>query len=163
MGHADPVVSVLISLTIMLVAAKVGGDLFERIGQPSVLGELIFGVILGNLTLVGLTVFAGLRTDPILDIFARVGVILLLFEVGLESNIKKMMQVGLPSFLVAVCGVIVPFILGYGVSWWHAPAVGFNTHIFVGATLTATSVGITARVLKDLDRIHLPEAQIILG
>lgn len=163
MGHTDPVVPVLIGLVMMLVAAKVGGDLFERWGQPSVLGELVFGVVLGNLSLLGISVFESLRTDSIIDIFARLGVILLLFEVGLESNIKKMMQVGLPSFLVAVVGVITPFVLGYGVSWWHVPSAGANTHIFIGAILTATSVGITARVLKDLNRLHLPESQIILG
>lgn len=162
-NHSDPVVPILINLVVILIAAKIGGDLVERVGQPSVLGELAVGVVLGNLSLLGVTVFTGLRTDAVIDIFARLGVIMLLFEVGLESNIKKMIKVGLPSFLVAIVGVITPFALGYGVSKWFMPAVSPHTHLFIGATLTATSVGITARVFKDLNRLHLPETQIILG
>ncbi|OGW16168.1 MAG: hypothetical protein A3G93_16830 [Nitrospinae bacterium RIFCSPLOWO2_12_FULL_45_22] len=154
---------VLYGLIVILLAAKLGGEVFERFKQPSVLGELIFGVLLGNLALANINFFDFLRTDDFIDIFARVGVIILLFEVGLESDLKEMKQVGIPSLLVAIAGVIAPLILGYMVSRWFLPAAGTNTHLFIGATLCATSVGITARVFKDLGKLGIPEARIVLG
>jgi Kef-type K+ transport system membrane component KefB len=87
----------------------------------------------------------------------------LLFEVGLESTIRQMMSVGLSSLLVAVSGVVAPFVLGWGVGVLFLPHESFYVHVFLGATLTATSVGITARVLKDLNRSAGREARIILG
>lgn len=162
-GHADPIAPVLYGLIVILLAAKLGGEVFERFNQPSVLGELIFGVLLGNLALANINFFDFLRTDNFIDIFARVGVIILLFEVGLGSNLKEMRQVGIPSLLVAIAGVIAPFILGYMVSRWFLAAAGSNTHLFVGATLCATSVGITARVFRDLGKLGIPEARIVLG
>ena len=83
--------------------------------------------------------------------------------VGLESNIKEMMKVGVPSLLVAIVGVVAPFFLGFLVSKFFFPEADLNVHLFIGATLTATSVGITARVFKDLGKLHIPEAKIILG
>jgi Kef-type K+ transport system membrane component KefB len=162
-GHADPVAPVLMWIVVILIAAKLGGELFEKFGQPSVLGELIFGVIVGNLHLLGITWFIPISLDSHIDILSRLGVIVLLFMVGLESNIKEMMKVGVPSLLVATVGVIAPFFLGFFVSKFFFPEAAFNTHLFIGATLTATSVGITARVFKDLGKLHLPEAKIILG
>jgi Kef-type K+ transport system membrane component KefB len=94
---------------------------------------------------------------------ARLGVLVLLFEVGLESTVGQMLKVGLPSLLVATLGVITPFALGWGVGAWLLPGHGVYVHAFLGATLCATSVGITARVLKDLGRLQTPEARIILG
>ncbi|HEX2677150.1 MAG TPA: cation:proton antiporter, partial [Polyangiales bacterium] len=94
---------------------------------------------------------------------AELGVLLLLFEVGLESTVAQMLEVGASSFLVASVGVIAPFALGWLASgWWH-PHASTYVHVFLGATLTATSVGITARVLKDLDRSQTAEARVILG
>lgn len=161
--HTDPVASVVLALALILGAAKLGGDLATRIGQPSVLGELLFGVLLGNLPLFGVTAFETIKTDASIDMLARLGVIILLFEVGLESTVAQMMKVGLSSFVVAIVGVVAPFALGWGVSAWLLPDHSPYVHAFLGATLTATSVGITARVLKDLGRSQADEARIILG
>ncbi|MCD6162550.1 MAG: cation:proton antiporter [candidate division Zixibacteria bacterium] len=155
--------SILISLIIILLAAKLGGDLCERVNQPAVLGELIFGVILGNLYLLGFGGFEHIKHHITIEIFAEIGVIILLFEVGLESNIKEMMSVGLVSFLVAILGVVTPFLLGWGVSAMFMPDESIYVHVFIGATLTATSVGITARVLQDIGRLRYRESKIILG
>ena len=105
-GHGGPVVPVLLGLVIVLGAAKLGGELFERLGQPAVLGELLFGMVLGNLSLVGYGGLGFLATEPGLEILAQLGVILLLFQVGLESNVQEMMSVGGSSLLVAVLGVM---------------------------------------------------------
>jgi Kef-type K+ transport system membrane component KefB len=162
-GHGGPVVPVLLGLVIVLVAAKAGGELFERLGQPAVLGELVLGVILGNLVLFGFTGLEFLTTNEGLEILAQIGVILLLFEVGLESNVAEMMSVGASSLVVAVLGIVAPFFLGWGVSAWLLPDEALLVHLFIGATLCATSVGITARVLTDLGKIGARESKIILG
>ena len=162
-GHGGPVVPVLLGLVLILAAAKLGGEIFERLGQPAVLGELLFGIVLGNLALTGYGGFGFLATDPGLEILAQLGVILLLFQVGLESNIQEMLSVGWSSLLVAVLGVIAPFLLGWGVSAWLLPGEETLAHLFIGATLSATSVGITARVLKDLGKVSTRESKIILG
>ena len=161
-GHGlDPVV--LIGIAAMLVAAKLAGELFERAGQPAVLGELVGGVLLGNLALAGLGAFEPLKTNAIISALAEIGVIILLFEVGLESNLGEMLEVGWSSLVVAALGVVVPFILGWGVAAYFLPAEAALVHVFIGATLCATSVGITARVLKDLGRLQTRAARIILG
>ncbi|HEX2645299.1 MAG TPA: cation:proton antiporter [Thermoanaerobaculia bacterium] len=162
-SHGGPVVPVLLGLVLVLAGAKLGGEIFERMGQPAVLGELILGMILGNLALAGFDSLDFLRTNGGLQILAQLGVIVLLFEVGLESNIKEMLSVGWSSLLVAVLGVIAPFFLGWGVSAWMFPQEELLLHLFLGATLCATSVGITARVLKDLGKTNARESRIILG
>ena len=162
-GHGGPVLSVLIQIVVILLAAKLGGDIFERFSQPAVLGELIIGMLIGNLHLVGFDGFEYFKNDLILEVLAELGVIILLFEVGLESTVKEMMKVGLASFMVAIFGVIAPFFLGWGVGAWFLPQESIYVHIFIGATLTATSVGITARVLKDIGKIQTKESKIILG
>ena len=143
-------------LVVMLGTAKVLGALAQRISQPAVLGELVAGVILGR-SVLGLV---DPQTD-VLHLFAELGVIILLFEIGLETNLRQLLQVGGAATVVALVGVALPFALGYAVCW----ALGFGTLVAVvaGATLTATSVGITARVLADLNRLHEPESHIILG
>lgn len=152
-----------LAIAVILIAAMVS-RLIERWGQPSVLGELIIGVILGNAVLVGLHWFDFIKSDEIITFLAELGVVILLFQIGLESNITKMKKVGLKAFLVATVGVIVPFALGtFLVGPWFMPGHDFNTYLFLGATLTATSVGITARVFKDLGKLQTPEAQIVLG
>ncbi|MCA9064379.1 MAG: cation:proton antiporter [Planctomycetaceae bacterium] len=179
-GHDDPVAEVLLAITIILLLAKIVGDGFERIGMPAVLGELVVGILLGNWEyLTGFHMFDFFKphldgshalTGSVIDMLARIGVVLLLFEVGLESRVKEMMSVGLSSLLVAVLGVVVPIGLGFGVGYlaqslsdspdgpqgWQVPA-------FLGATLCATSVGITARVLKDIGAGQARESRIILG
>jgi Kef-type K+ transport system membrane component KefB len=141
--------------------------------------------VLGNLVLIhpSWNFFEPLRMTSgapewavVVDQLARIGVVILLFEVGLESTIQGMLKVGGSSFLVAAVGVIAPFGLGYGISWLMirelpaglVPIVppGFSlhyVHLFIGAVLCATSVGITARVLKDLGKMQRKESQIILG
>ncbi len=162
-GHGGPVLDILLGLMVILLAAKLGGDMFERFGQPAVLGELVMGMIIGNMHLAGIDVFEPFKYDITLEVLAELGVILLLFEVGLESSVKEMMKVGVASFMVAIFGVIVPFFLGWGVAAWFLPNESMYVHVFIGATLTATSVGITARVLKDIGKIKSREAKIILG
>jgi Kef-type K+ transport system membrane component KefB len=154
---------ILIGLAAMLIVAKLGGELFERIGQPAVLGELIGGIIIGNLVLFGFTAVEPLKTDGIVSALAQIGVILLLFEVGLESNLGEMLEVGWSSLFVAVAGVVAPFFLGWGVSAYFLPNESRLVHVFIGSVLCATSVGITARVLKDLGKLTLRESRIILG
>lgn len=150
-------------IAILLLLAKMSG-LIEKLGQPSVLGELLIGIVIGNLGLLGFHYFEPIKNNEIIKFLSELGVVLLLFQIGLESNIYKMKQVGLKAFLVACVGVVVPFALGtFVVGPWLAPELGFNAYLFIGATLTATSVGITARVFQDLKKIHLPEAQVVLG
>ncbi|NNJ27555.1 High-affinity Na(+)/H(+) antiporter NhaS3 [Planctomycetes bacterium LzC2] len=168
---------------VILFGAKIVGDLFERIGIPSVVGELALGILLGNLVLISNLLFgvewhwldflqppdpdafqSSLASDvgASLALLAEIGVILLLFEVGLECTVREMLRVGWTSLFVAIAGVVAPILLGYVISRafffedWQEPA-------FIGATLCATSVGITARVLRDLNRHKTKESQIILG
>jgi Kef-type K+ transport system membrane component KefB len=154
---------VLVGLACILIVAKLGGEIFERLGQPAVLGELIGGIIVGNLVLFGFTGAEPLKTNEVLGALAEIGVIILLFEVGLESDLKEMVEVGWSSLLVAILGVIAPFLIGWAVAAYFIPDESRLAHIFIGATLCATSVGITARVFKDLGKLGTREARIILG
>jgi Kef-type K+ transport system membrane component KefB len=154
---------ILVGLAAMLLVAKLGGELFERLGQSAVLGELLGGIILGNLVLFGFGVAEPLKTDATIAALAELGVIILLFQVGLESDLKEMIEVGWSSLLVAVLGVIAPFFLGWAVAAYFIPDESRLAHIFIGATLCATSVGITARVFKDLGKLATREARVILG
>lgn len=154
---------VLGALAVMLAAAKLGGDLATRLRQPAVLGELIAGVILGNLGLIGVHALDAWPAHPTLDALAQLGVIILLFEVGLESTVHEMLKVGATATLVATLGVVTPFALGWLVGALLLPEQSWYAHAFLGATLTATSVGITARVLRDLGKSTTPEARVILG
>ncbi len=160
---AHPLALLVVALAVILIGAKLGRDLSLRLGQPAVLGELLVGIVLGNLGLVGVHEIESFKTDALIDLFARLGVIVLLFEVGLESTVGQMMKVGLSALLVAILGVVAPFALGWGVARLMLPDHSVYVHVFLGATLTATSVGITARVLKDLGRSKTPEARIVLG
>jgi Kef-type K+ transport system membrane component KefB len=155
MDHLD-VPRFLGMLVVVLVTAKLLGTLAQRIGQPAVLGELLAGVILGT-SVVGLV---NPKNDS-LHLLGEIGVVLLLFEIGLETDLRKLLAVGGASALVAIVGVVLPFALGYAV----CRALGQTNivSIVAAATLVATSVGITARVLSDLGRLQEPESQIILG
>ncbi len=146
----------LLVLAAMLAAAKLLGDLCERFGQPAVLGEMVAGVLLGP-SLVGLVDPA----DPVIVAFSQLGVLILLFQIGLETDLRKLLKVGSAAMTVAVVGVVLPFGFGYAV----AAALGLPSLValVMGATLTATSVGITARVLSDLGRLQDPESQVVLG
>jgi Kef-type K+ transport system membrane component KefB len=162
-GHDDPVTPIVLALAVILAAAKLAGHLAVRVGQPAVLGELVAGVALGGVDLLGIGWFSEIEADAMVDILARLGVIILLFEVGLESTVRDMLKVGLPSLLVALLGVAAPFALGWGVGAVLLPDRSVYVHAFLGAILTATSVGITARVLQDLGRSQSAEARVILG
>ncbi len=154
---------VLVALISLLIAAKLGGSLAEWLGQPAVLGELLAGVAVGALPLLGIHTVAFAAHDPVVSALAELGVILLLFEVGLSTRLADLMKVGGSAFLVATIGVVVPMILGALVGAWLLPGSHPYVPLFLGASLCATSVGITARVLKDLGRVQSPEGQIVLG
>jgi Kef-type K+ transport system membrane component KefB len=159
----DPVAPLLLRLAILLGAAKLAGWIALKAKQPAVLGEIVAGILLGNLTLFGIHGLDPIRTDPVLAILAGLGVIVLLFEVGLQSTVKQMLQVGGSSALVATLGVVTPMALGWAAGAWLLPEHSTLVHVFLGAVLTATSVGITARVFRDLNRTQTIEARIILG
>ncbi len=150
------IADLLMALLAIFAAAKVGGELAERIGQPAVLGEMVGGMVIG---------VSGLRLidahDPVLHLLSELGVLLLLFLIGLETDIHRLFSVGGASFSVAVVGVILPFLAGYGVG--RGLDYPITVSLFLGAALTATSVGITARVLSDLGHLKSDEAQVILG
>ena len=146
----------LLLLAVILVAAKVLGELAERIGQPAVVGELIAGVILGP-SIIGFVD----PTSPSLHLIAEIGVVLLLFGIGLETDLQRLLSVGGAAVTVAVVGVALPFALGYGVA--HVLGLDLLPAIVAGAALTATSVGITARVFSDLGQLKSVEGQIVLG
>ena len=145
----------LFSLIVIYLSARLLGELTVRIGQSSVLGELLAGVLVGP-SLLGL-----IHPTETLTLLGEIGVMLLLFEVGLESDLQSFLRVGPSAAVVALIGVAVPFALGYEV----AVMLQLTTlqAIFVGATLTATSVAISARVLSDLGRLQSHEGNIILG
>jgi Kef-type K+ transport system membrane component KefB len=155
----------LFTIAGLVLAAKMGGLIAERVGQPPVLGELVAGTCLGNLTLVlaGVDPFAEARSDHTLAFLAQAGVLILLFDVGLETNLKALLRVGWSSLLVAVIGVVTPLLLGGLAAAWLLPGRPTLVHVFVGAALSATSVGITARVLQDLGATQTGEGRIILG
>jgi Kef-type K+ transport system membrane component KefB len=153
----------LVALVALLAAAKLAGAAAERLGQPAVLGELLAGVLLGALPLLGLGGLTFVVHDQVVEALAELGVILLLFEVGLSTRLADLVQVGLSAFLVALVGVLVPMVLGFGVGLWLLPGHHAYVPLFLGATLCATSVGITARVLRDMGKVKTAEGQIILG
>lgn len=165
-GGAD-IARFFLVLAAILIGAKLCGELAERIGQPAVLGELVAGVLLGG-SVLGVVPTEG-PAGELVHLLAQLGVLLLLFEIGLETDLGEMFRAGPASLAVAVVGVVLPF--GFGFAYWaYGPhpmvtstADLTSAAIFVGATLTATSVGITARVLSDLGRMSTPEARIIIG
>lgn len=161
-GHAFA--PVFLAIVLLLLLARIGA-LMERIGQPAVLGELLMGVLVGAVALLPpFHALDAIRHNATIAFLAEIGVVLLLFRVGLESNIISMRRVGVPAFLVAIAGVVVPFVLGtWVVGPWLLPGLPFTTYLFLGATLTATSVGITARVFHDLGMLKTRAAQVVLG
>ena len=151
-----PVANFLLALIAIFVAAKLFGELAERIGQPAVLGELVGGVVVG----VSGFHLVDPRNDTI-HLLAQLGIVLLLFLIGLQTDLAQLMRVGVSAAAVAITGVAITFLGGYalGVLMQMPPMVC----VFLGASLTATSVGITARVLSDLGHLADRESQVILG
>ena len=146
---------VLLTLFIMLAAAKFMAELFERLRQPAVAGEIVAGILIGP-SLLNLA-----APSEITNILAEIGVIFLLFTVGLETKPAAIFKVGKTAALVAMLGVVLPFVCG----WLLMKAWGSTSveSLFVGTALVATSVGITARVLSGMGLLDAPTARIILG
>ena len=155
MDHGAELGPFLLAFASALVGAKLFGELAERAGQPAVLGELAVGVILGPSVLGLVPLSQGVL------LLSEIGVILLLFEVGLETDLAELARVGGPALVVALAGMALPFLGGAGLTL----AAGYPTltAIVVGAALTATSIGITARVLSELSVLRTREGQVILG
>ena len=145
-----------LSLLIILLTARVFAELAVRMQAPSVIGELVAGVILGP------SLLGWLTPNEVLKLLAEIGIILLLFEVGLETDVRNLVKTGRESFIVALGGFAVPFVLGFSLGYWvfQLPLL---VSLFIGGTLTATSIGITIRVLSDLKRQQQKEGQIVLG
>lgn len=211
-SHSDPIAPVILGVTGVLFFALLGRYAARKLNQPSVLGELSMGVLLGTVGYVfsidfililreGPAIFemvervmAGEALQPVaievlgakdaakileilegpggavltqvahtVDIFSRYGVIFLLFLVGLETSVQEMSRVGGESLRVAIIGVAMPFVLGFAMARLLMPELSLNVDLFVAATLGATSIGITARVLKDLGKIQAHESKVILG
>lgn len=209
MSTVDPVSSVILWVTLLFFLGIIGSTVAKKLGQSAVLGELLMGVLVGNLGFyfseplsiilregpalfevmghvlsgdVGqLVLSSGHKTSQIMailsgpygqdwlkvayvvDSLSRYGVIFLLFMVGLDSSFNELKRTGRAAIQVALIGVIVPIVLGFLVTWWLVPSASFKADLFVAATLSATSIGITARVLRDLSILHTREAKTILG
>ncbi|HEY9764688.1 MAG TPA: cation:proton antiporter [Trichocoleus sp.] len=191
-AELEPLVfaSVLLSLVVIYFSAKLGGEICARINLPPVLGELVAGVVVGIsalhlvvfpgeaageassllMKLVGLTsglepagIFSVFRSESeVISVLAELGVVILLFEIGLESDLKELIRVGPQAAVVAVVGVAVPFAAGTAglIALFGVPTI---PAVFAGAALTATSIGITAKVLAELQRLSSREGQIIIG
>ncbi len=159
-ASTDEIGRLALGLTVVLTAALFVGSLAVRLGQPAVLGELLAGIILGNVP--GFSALQ-LGTDRYLDILAQVGMLLLLFEVGLGLSVRDLFSVGPSSFLVALLGTAFSVVIGTAVATLVMPSAPTQAHVFLGAALAATSVGITARVLRDMNASRHQEAKIILG
>lgn len=154
----------LLWLALILMSARLFAPLAQRIGFPAVLGELLLGVALGNLSLFGIGVFDTIAKDPIIAFIAELGVIVLLLQIGLETRLADLVKVGARAAAVGSVGIVVPFVLGaFVVGPWLLPGQSQNTFLFLGATLAATSVGITGRVFRDLGKLATPAARIVLG
>ena len=181
---------VLLSLVFIYLASKVGGELSKLVDLPPVLGELVAGVVVGisalnilvfpetgavasdSIVIAILQKVAGLQPEEMSEVFAsqsevisvlaELGVIILLFEIGLESDLRELQKVGTKAAVVAVVGVVAPFVGGTAglILWFGMPTV---PAVFAGAALTATSIGITSKVLSELGQLKSPEGQIIVG
>ena len=145
-----------LTLLIILLTARIFAELATRLQAPSVIGELFAGVVLGP------SLLGWIEPTEAVRLMAGIGIILLLFEVGLETDVKRLVSTGLESIVVALAGFILPFLFGFGLAYglFELPLL---VSLFIGGTLTATSIGITVRVLGDLKRQHSKEGQIVLG
>ena len=157
MHHAN---DILLTLFIVFVAAQVGGEIAQRLKLPSVVGEIAAGCVVGP-SLLGWIAPAQIATGTPLDVLAEIGVVLLLFSVGLETRLEDLKKVGKTALLVGVIGVLVPF--GMGTLWAHGSGFDWDKSMFVAAAFVATSAGITARVLQELGALQRVESRVILG
>jgi len=157
MHHAS---AILLNLFVVFVAAQVGGELAQRAKLPAVVGEILAGCVVGPSALGWISSDLIAPGTP-LDVLSEIGVVLLLFSVGLETRLDDLRKVGRSAFLVGILGVVVPFLLG---AWW-ARASGFalTNALFIAAAFVATSAGITVRVLQELGALQRLESRVILG
>lgn len=148
--------TIFLNIVIILLAARLFAEIASRINIPPVVGELLAGVVLGP------SLLGWIEPDEVLHLLAQIGIILLLFEVGLDTDISKLVRAGSKAVVVAFSGFFLPFLLGFLISFYvfELPTL---VSLFIGGTLTATSIGITVRVLGDLKRKSSHEAQIVLG
>lgn len=146
----------LLQLLGILVVSRVFAELAMRMKSPSVIGELLAGVLLGP------SLLGWIAPSETFRLLAEIGIILLLFEVGLEADVMQLARAGGKAVIVALTGFVLPFVLGFALCYWgfHLPTL---VSLFVGGTITATSIGITLRVLGNIGRQHSHEAQVILG
>ncbi len=159
--HHSP--KIFIVLAAILVAAKIF-HLIEKIKLPPVVGELVAGIFLGNLTLLGFHYFDEVIANDVVSFLAEMGVIILLFQIGLESNAQELTKVGGKSIRVALIGAFLPFILGsYLIGPMLLPGQSMATYLFLGAALAATSVSIPSKVLMDMGQMKTKAAKIFLG
>ncbi len=147
---------IFLYLAILLFFARLTGDIFAKFGIPSVLGEIFVGVLLGQ------SVFGIIPLSDVMRLLAELGIILLLFHIGLEADLKRLKEVGFSALAVAATGALAPMATGFLISYYvfNFPLI---TSLFIGGTLTATSIGITVRVLEDLGKMKERFAQIVLG
>ena len=148
--------ALLLALVAIIVATKLFGEAAQRIGQPAVLGELVAGVVLGGSVLGVLD-----PSQPVLHALSELGVLILLFEIGLHTDLRSLARVGSTALLVGLVGVVLPFTAGILVA--RALGLELMPAIVAGAALTATSIGISARVLSDLGQLKTPEGQVVIG
>jgi len=156
----EHITKILFDLLLMFAAAKIMGELFERIKQPAVIGEILAGILLGPY-IFGLIDPSQVETFKVYQVLAEIGVIILLFRIGLHTKVDEIIRVGPTSLVVAILGVILPFFFGYlfTLTAEHTTVEA----MFIGAAMVATSVGITARVLADLGVLDSRVAKVILG
>lgn len=152
---ATGVADILVALFVVLLAAKLGDEIFKRIGQPALVGEILAGVVIGP------SVLGLVEPSETLEVFAELGVVFLLFWVGLETRLSEMRAVGATAARVGVMGVVVPFGAGFAAGMVFGEST--ETSVFIGAALVATSVGITSAVLLELDALATRAARTILG
>ncbi len=155
LAAASGVAEVLTDLFVVLLAAKLGDELFKRLNQPAIVGEILAGL------LVGPSAFGLVEPSEALEVFAELGVVFLLFWVGLETRVSQLAQVGRPALLVGVLGVVLPFAGGFGLG--VAAGEETATSVFIGAALVATSVGVTSAVLIELGALATRASRTILA
>jgi len=165
----------ILSFALILLAARLGGELFERyLKQPPVLGELVAGIVISPFALGGLINdpvilnFAmipgafGLHEFSVMEVISGIAVVALLFVAGVETDVRAFLKQGITGTLVAIGGVILPFALGYFITMWLAPGAGIAGWLFIGATLTATSIGVTVRILMEMGKLQTRAGTTIL-
>ena len=168
-------VNVLLVLLVVFVSAKAASFVFNRLGIPGLVGEILVGVIFASIMIGDSTIaeklgifeiVEGVRQETmtyhVLEVFAELGVMFLLFSVGLETRVKDLLSVGKAAFLVAFLGVLIPFVFGYAYIEFFQDGNMYHA-LFLGAAMVATSVGITARVIKDMRLTDAKESRIIIG